>query len=166
MTAELTVDALVSGAQAATGLEDLGDLPFLEPLTVLVEALNREARLDDTRRQQVATTLTGLLVKRLQLVADRARFPAIADEVVTAPLIVVGAPRTGSTHLHALLGQDPANRVPLFWEQNLPSPPPETATYLTDARIAQIEAAVAQMPADLLKRHPVAANRPEQCNLL
>ncbi|MCU1594875.1 MAG: Sulfotransferase [Frankiales bacterium] len=162
----LTVDALIGTATSATGLDDLGDLPFLEPLTVLVEALEREAQLDESRRTQVSGTLVGLLVKRLQLVRDRALHPQIAEEVVKAPIIVVGAPRTGSTHLHALLGQDPANRVPLFWEQNLPSPPPERATYDTDPRIAQIEAAVAQMPADLLKRHPVAANRPEQCNLL
>jgi hypothetical protein len=162
----LSVDALVTSAQAATRLDDLGDLPFLEPLTILLDALEREAQLDDARRGQVAASLTGLLGKRLQLVADRTRSPTIADEVIVAPIIVVGAPRTGSTHLHALLGQDPANRVPLFWEQNLPSPPPEAATYLTDPRIAQISAAVAQMPADLLKRHPIASNRPEQCNLL
>lgn len=166
MTSRLSVEALTSAATAATGLDDLGDVPYLEPLTVLVEALEREARLDDARRGQVTGTLVGLLVKRLQLVRDRVQFPAIAGEVVVAPIIVVGAPRTGSTHLHALLGQDPANRVPLFWEQNLPSPPPERATYTTDPRIAQIEAAVTQMPAELLKRHPVAANRPEQCNLL
>jgi hypothetical protein len=166
MTSPLSVEGLIATATGATGLDDPGDLPFLEPLTVLVDALEREARLDEIRRTQVEATLVGLLVKRLQLVRDRTLFPAIADEVVTAPIIVVGAPRTGSTHLHALLGQDPANRVPLFWEQNLPSPPPERATYTTDPRIAQIEAAVAQMPADLLKRHPIAANRPEQCNLL
>jgi hypothetical protein len=162
----LSVDALVTAAQAASGLEDLGDLPFLEPLTVLLEALEREAQLDDERRGQVAATLTGLLVKRLQLVADRARCPGLAHEVVATPIIVVGAPRTGSTHLHALLGQDPANRVPLFWEQNLPSPPPEAETYRTDPRIAQVSASVAQLPAELLKRHPIAADRPEQCNLL
>jgi hypothetical protein len=166
MTGRLVVEALSAAAVSATGWEDFGDLPYLEPLGLLVEALEREARLDEARRSQVSGTLVGLLVKRLRLVRDRALLPAIADEVVTAPIIVVGAPRTGSTHLHALLGQDPANRVPLFWEQNLPSPPPEQATYRTDPRIGQVEAAVALMPADLLKRHPVAANRPEQCNLL
>jgi hypothetical protein len=166
MSEQLSVAGLVAAARQVTGLDDLGDIPFDEPLSVLVDALEREARLDDERRGQVRSTLVGLLVKGLQLVRDRGEHPAIADEVIVAPIVVVGAPRTGSTHLHALLGQDPANRVPLFWEQNLPSPPPERATYATDPRIAQIDAAVAQMPAELLKRHPVAANRPEQCNLL
>lgn len=162
----LVVDELVAAATTSTGLEDLGDVPWEEPLTVLVDALEREAGLDEQRREEVQRTLVGLLVKRLVLVRDRTQNPAITHEVVRAPIVVVGAPRTGSTHLHALLGQDPGHRVPMFWEQNLPSPPPERASYRTDLRIAQVQAAVDQMPAELLKRHPVAAERPEQCNLL
>jgi hypothetical protein len=166
MSPRLVVDELVTAATTATRLSDLGDVPWEQPLTVLVQALEREAGLDEERRAEVQRTLVGLLVKRLVLVRDRAEQPAIATEVIRAPIVVVGAPRTGSTHLHALLGQDPANRVPMFWEQNLPSPPPEQGTYRTDPRIAQVQAGVDQMPAELLKRHPIAADRPEQCNLL
>ena len=45
--------------------------------------------------------------------------------------------RTGTTILHDLLALDPATRVPATWEVDRPVPPPETATYDTDARIAR-----------------------------
>jgi hypothetical protein len=49
---------------------------------------------------------------------------------------------------------------------SLPSPPPSRETFGTDPRIAEVQAVVDQLPKDLLKRHPIAATRPEQCNML
>jgi hypothetical protein len=48
----------------------------------------------------------------------------------------------------------------------LPSPPPEAATFDTDPRIAQIQAVLDHIPEEMLQRHPMAPNRPEQCNML
>jgi hypothetical protein len=159
-------DELLTTASAQTGLDDFGDIPFLEPLDVLVESLNREANLTADGEQTAAGTLVALLVKRLRMVDDRKRFPAIADEVISAPVFIVGLPRTGSTHLHALMGNIEGVRTPMFWEMSLPSPPPERATFTTDPRIAQIQAGIDQMPPELLARHSFGAQRPEQCNLL
>jgi hypothetical protein len=55
----------------------------------------------------------------------------------------VGQARTGTTILFDLLAQDPATRVPLTWEVDQPVPPPETATYDTDPRIATTDAKLA-----------------------
>lgn len=153
-------------AVAQTGLDDFGDVPFHEPLDVLTESLNREAKLEGTRVDEARGTLVSLLAKRLALVADRNRFPEIANEQIIAPIFIVGLPRTGSTLLHGLMGAAEGVRVPMFWEMVMPSPPPEAATFDTDPRIAQAQAIVDRMPVDLLRRHPVAATRPEQCNLL
>lgn len=166
MGGTLRPDDLLAAARAQTELDDFGDIPYQEPLDVLVEALNREARLDDAHQAAAAGTITGLLSKRLRLVDDRKRFPAIADETITAPLFIVGLPRTGSTHLHALMGQADGIRVPLYWEMTMPSPPPERATFTTDPRIAQVQAIVDMIPAEMLQRHPIAPTRPEQCNML
>jgi hypothetical protein len=162
----LDIEALTTAAMQQAGVDDFGPIPFDEPLRVLVDALAREAKLDESRCEQARGTLVGLLVKRLHLVRDRHEHPEIDAEKVVAPLVIVGLPRTGSTHLHALLGQDQALRVPLFWEQSIPSPPPDRATYAHDARIAIVNKAIEAMPAELMKRHPVAADRPEQCNML
>ncbi len=148
-----------------TGLDDVGDIPFAEPMDVLIEALEGQARVEGERRANAAEILIALLVKRLRLVADRAANPTIADERIVAPVFIVGLPRTGSTHLHGLLGQVRAARTPTFWEMSTPSPPPEAATADTDPRIAQIQAALDQMPPEMMVRHPMAATRPEQCNL-
>ena len=166
MGGHLERDELMATARARTGLDDFGDIPFLEPLDVLVESLNREAGLEGAREQGAAATLTGLLSKRLQLVNDRQRFPAIADEVIEAPVFIVGLPRTGSTHLHALMGEAEGIRTPRYWEMALPSPPPERDTYESDPRIAEIQAVVDQIPAEMFQRHPMSPTRPEQCNML
>jgi len=165
-TAALRGDELIEQACALTGLDDFGDIPYLEPLDVLVSSLNDDARVEGAVRDRAAETVAGVIAKRLRLVADRSRYPTIADEVVRSPIFIVGQPRSGSTHLHALLACVEGLRAPLFWEMSLPSPPPEAATFATDPRIATIEGIVAAMPAELLVRHPMSATRPEQCNLL
>ena len=166
MGGSLNRDELMSVATTQTGLDDFGDIPFHEPLDVLIESLNREAGLAGDRERAAAATLVGLLTKRLRLVPDRKIHPAIAAEVSKTPLFIVGLPRTGSTHLHALLGQAEGIRTPMYWEMSLPSPPPERETFTTDPRIAQIQAVVDQLPVELLQRHPMSPTRPEQCNML
>ena len=166
MTERLDRDQMMSAASQATGLDDFGDIPFLEPLDVLVDSMNREAGLEGARFAGAQGMITGMLMKRLALVNDRTLYPEIAQEKIVAPLFIVGAPRTGSTHIHSLLATVEGVRSPMFWEMTFPSPPPEAATKRTDARIAKAQAIVDQMPEDLLRRHPIAALRPEQCNLL
>jgi len=159
-------EQLLAAARAQTGLADVGDIPFAEPLDVLVAALDDEARLEPGQRQAVVATLVGLLAKRLRLVEDRRVNPGIAAEVVRAPIFIVGLPRTGSTLLHALMGEAEGIRTPRYWEMLLPSPPPRADTAASDARIAQVQAIVDTLPAELLARHPMSPTRPEQCNLL
>lgn len=166
MCAQLNGDDLVARAMAEAGLDDPGDVPYREPLAMLVESLNRDAGLDDERLAVAGNTLVGLFVKRLRLVADRSTYPAIAEERIVAPLFIVGFPRSGSTHLHALLAQMAGARAPQNWELLLPSPPPERDTYTSDPRIAQVQALMEHTPVEMLERHPVGATRPEQCNLL
>jgi hypothetical protein len=157
-------DQLLDQAQQTSGLHEFGDVPFLEALDALVDSLNRDARLNDEAADGAARMLIGVLVKRLRLVDDRARHPDIAEEVITAPVVIVGQPRSGSTHLHALLACVEGFRAPRLWESSVPSPPPERATYDSDARIAAVQATVDAMPAEMLVRHPMSATRPEQCN--
>ncbi len=160
----IVVDQLLADASRTTGLDDFGDVPFLDALDVLVGSFND----DSTSTEPVAATgrrdVDGHPRKRLRLVADRRSHPGIADEVVAAPIVIVGQPRSGSTHLHALMACVDGTAVSAQWEMAAPSPPPERATFETDPRIAAAQAALDQMPAEMLVRHPMAATRPEQCN--
>jgi hypothetical protein len=159
-------DVLLEQATALAGLDEFGDVPFLDALDALVDSLNRDAALDGEARARAVEMLTGVLVKRLRLVDDRARHPEIANEEITAPVFIVGQPRSGSTHLHALLACVDGFRAPLFWEMSAPSPPPDRATFATDPRIAAVQSIVDHMPAEMMVRHPMGASRPEQCNLM
>jgi len=159
-------DQLLEQATTRTGLDDFGDVPFLDALDAMVDSLHRDAHVEDAVEHGAAEMLTGALVKRLRLVADRAQYPEIATEAVRAPVFIVGQPRSGSTHLHALLAVVEGVRAPQMWEMSAPSPPPERTTYTTDPRIAAVQAAIDQMPVGMLVRHPMGATRPEQCNVM
>jgi hypothetical protein len=159
-------DQLLHEATRLSDLDDFGDVPFLEALDALVDSLNCDVRVGGVVQDRAVEMVTGVLVKRLRLVDDRKQHPEIAEEVITAPIVIVGQPRSGSTHLHALLACVEGFRAPRFWEMSAPSPPPEQATFNSDPRIAVVQAIVDTMPAEMLLRHPMSATRPEQCNLL
>ncbi len=163
MTASTETTAITSSghllelAAERTGLTDFGDLPFQEGIDVLIWALRRESGNPPQRVAQVAETLVmPALVKRLRLVEDRKRHPEIAAQEVKAPIVITGLPRTGSTHLQALLATRPGARSPLEWEMRLPSPPPEAATSATDPRIAEAQRAIDARA----RRRPAAGDPP------
>ena len=133
------VSDLLDAAKAATGFDNFGDDGFREGLEILVESADREARLNDAGRAMFDGQCTLFLSRRLEIEDWYARHPEIDDEEIVAPLMVLGLPRTGSTALHCLLGEDPAVRVMRNWECMMPCPPPEAETYETDPRIALMD---------------------------
>ncbi len=162
----LDAATLCERARRATGLEDFGDPWFREPLGVLLDALEREAAMHTLGRVIARTDLTRLLENRLRMTDVIARHPEIAAAPITRPLFVVGLPRTGTSILHDLLAQDPANRVPMTWEVMHPYPPPERATYTTDPRIAALDkhlAGVDRLLPEFKKMHPMGAELPQEC---
>lgn len=159
-------EGVLERAVELTGLDDFGDIPFNEPLDVLVYSLVHDARIEGPALERARQMLTGVLAKRLRLVDDRKNHPEIQKEEITRPIFIVGQPRSGSTHLHALMSCVDGLRAPLFWEMSAPSPPPEQATFEDDARIALVQKVIDDLPEGLMVRHPMSATRPEQCNLL
>jgi hypothetical protein len=159
-------DALVAAARAQTGLHDTGEDGWREGLDRLVHALQDEAHLSDIGRFIVTSELAGYLAIRLQLVDLHARHPDIGAADVVPPIVVIGQARTGTTILHDLLAQDPESRVPLTWEVDRPVPPPETATYDTDPRIAEVQAQLdgsELLIPGFLSMHPMGAQLPQEC---
>ena len=128
--------------------------------------LHEEAFLHPAGEAAVREDLLRLLGNRLQMAAVFAAHPEITARRALRPLVVVGLPRTGSSILHELLAQDPANRAPMTWEVKHPCPPPELASFHSDPRIAAVDAELAQMDASIpefKKMHPQAAELPQEC---
>ncbi len=130
-----SADALMQQARTRTGLDAFGEGSFVYGLERLVAALNGEARLTEAGAAGQEAQIVHFLSQRLQIEDWYARHPEIDEQQIVAPLIGLGLPRTGSTAMGFLLGQDPAARSLRVWEATSPCPPPEAATAATDPRI-------------------------------
>src|SRR4051794_17785187 len=148
-------DGLLRQAVEETSLSDFGGDGFRSSLDRFVAIMRTSAQ---SAPDKVAAygQLVNVLSWRLRMIADRKRYPAIAQERIVAPLIVIGFPRCGTTLLHALLTECPGNRAPLWWELARPSPPPPLAA-AGDPRIGQatrdMERWLAEYPG-FLTQHP------------
>jgi hypothetical protein len=116
--------ALISEAQHRTGLKDLGEDSFREPLERLVDSINRESKLSPFGETALPQMLIKSLTNRLEVEDWYRRHPEIDEEEIVAPLFGVGMPRTGSTLLGSLLSLDPRTRWLRTWESLTPCPPP------------------------------------------
>ncbi len=120
--ARLDEAALLTSARRREKLDDFGDASFREPLRVLLDALEREACLSPLGRVMTRQLLLGLLATRLRLEEVLREHPEIRDERIAAPIVILGLPRTGTTHLHNLLAELPALRSLPYWESLEPIP--------------------------------------------
>jgi Sulfotransferase family len=157
---------LCARATRATGLADFGDGRFREPLRRLLDGFEREAGLSVLGRLIARADVVRLLANRLRMMDAHTRHPEIAAGEIRRPIFVVGLPRTGTSILHELLAQDPANRVPMTWEVMHPWPPPERATYDADPRIAQVEkhfGGIDRLIPGFKTMHPMGARLPQEC---
>jgi hypothetical protein len=121
---DLDPEALVARARRGTGLDDLGDDGVLGRLAAHVAAIDADTGLTNLGRLSLRTRLVRLLENRLRLQDLLRRHPEIRDLDLPAPLIVVGLPRSGTTHLVNLLAQDPRRRALPYWESQEPVPVP------------------------------------------
>ena len=166
MSDVVTVDEVVSKAAAETGLDDLGDPAWRAGLDVLLDSVEHEAELNDVGRMILRTWIHERLVNRLQITAWVSEHPEVRDEQARAPIVVVGMLRTGSTLLCELLACDPGNRPLMKWEGLRAIPPPETATFERDPRIAvevEKQEAIYSMVPRLKAVHWEPGDGPTEC---
>ncbi len=123
-TPPLERDGLMAAASAAAGLDDYGDLYFVEALDQLIASLEKDARINEAGRKTRALQYTNILINRLRAEDHFKRFPEILEQDIAVDAVIVGLPRTGSTMLHRLLAADPGNTAMKMWEGFNPSPFP------------------------------------------
>jgi hypothetical protein len=163
---ELSSKQLVEQARDTTALDDFGADSWQEGLERLVDSLNAEAKLSELGEAVVSGELASYLKDRLEIVAYRKAHPELSKRDVAPPIVIIGQGRTGTTILHDLLAQDPAVRVPRTWEVDRPCPPPESATYDTDPRIAEVDATLEGIDIVLpgfRAMHPMGARNAQEC---
>ena len=160
----MKVDALLDAARAKAGSDEFGDDWFLEPLGVLVDALNDEAQLSEIGAQMTERRLVALLVDRLRLRRLQREHPEVLDEQVRVAAEICGLPRTGSTLLHRLLAASPQLTSTASWECSYPLPfpgeGPEAEERKRRAR-ERMEAFLALSP-EFAQIHTVTWDGPEE----
>jgi len=161
----ITVRAVLSDARRKVGLDDFGDEGFLEPLEVLVDSINREARLNPVGHMIIRGRIVGVLTNKLVAQDTIKRHPEILDIEVEAPIVVAGLARTGTTMLHRLIAQDPAIRSLASWEAINPAPAKQKAGQKKDPRFAQAALAakgLKYMSPGFFAIHPAEPDAPEE----
>lgn len=122
MQVDLDADALVARARAETGLVDLGDTGVVERLRVQLAAVDDDAGLSGLGRYLVRERTLGLLRARLRFEDFVRRHPEALEVELEPPVVVVGLPRSGTTHLVNLLAADSRFRSMPWWEVREPTP--------------------------------------------
>ncbi len=160
----LEADALHRAAQRRAGSTSYGEWSFAEPLERLLKSYHDEAKLTTRGRITVREYLVSLLDNLLRMEAERAATPAIEQQRIHAPVFIIGLPRTGTTHLHGLISEDPANRTPLTWEVMYPAAARNAASVArarsqTAARLGWAD----RLAPEFMRIHPIAADLPQEC---
>ncbi len=147
-----------------TGPDGFGDIPFAEPLARLLAACAAESAPSLVGRIATAWDVRRFLGNLARLATAEARDPTIRDEAIDAPVFITGLPRSGTSFLHRLLLEDPANQAPRVWQTIAPYPPENGAP---DRRIADVDrqlAAFARLAPEFPGLHPLRATSPQECS--
>jgi hypothetical protein len=154
--------ALKHEAAEKTGFDDFGDQFFEEPLAAWVNDLIN-GNLNDFGRQFLRRLAFRDLCRRLKVKAYLAEHPEISEVEIPPIILIMAAPRTGTTLLHNLMATHPLARTFLRWELMEPVPSPTPETYTTDPRIAKLQASIEPLRGSLLEQmHWVDADEPEE----
>jgi hypothetical protein len=123
----LSVEEVLKEAVRRTGLEDFGEEDFVERLGLWLGEMNTDPDRTALGRLGTFGDCVRNASNRLRLVDLLGRHPEIHDVEITRPIIVVGLPRSGTTHLVNILASDERLRSMPLWESYEPVPDPTEA---------------------------------------
>ncbi len=124
---DFTVDGILAQAREATGLDDFGPDDFLERLGLLVDEWSSDEGLTGIGRLSLLNKLSLFARSRLLIQDHLKKHPEVHDVEIERPIIVVGLPRSGTTHLLNLLAADSRKHSLPLWESYEPLPMPGEA---------------------------------------
>jgi hypothetical protein len=159
----LDPDALIARAVDVERLDDFGPDHWRAPMQVLVQALEGKADLNPLGRTMAHGQVLKALRERLRAQALWRRHPEILERPVPAPVIVLGAMRSGTTRVQRLLACDPRLAHTRLFESF--NPVPGGAGPGLIARRASAAAALGLLHAlnpVLRATHPTSANAPDE----
>jgi hypothetical protein len=163
-TPALDADALHRAAYRRASSSRYGSWDFAEPLERLLKSYHDEAKLTTLGRITAREYVVSLLDNLLRMETERAANLEIERQRITSPVFIIGLPRTGTTHLHGLISEDPSNRTPLTWEVMYPAASRSAADVAraraqTGSRLGWAD----RLAPEFMRIHPIAADLPQEC---
>ena len=162
LQARLDPTALLARAAHRHGLDVSTEPGVAEALAMELAALDDEAGLSLFGRLAARWDAARLLATLARLQSEERDDPVILAREVSAPIIITGLPRSGTTFLHRLLAEDPDLLVPRCWRTIHPYPPRRGP----DRRRAQVDRefrTFSRLTPGLARMHPLAADTPQEC---
>jgi hypothetical protein len=117
---DLGVEAVLAKASEATGLDDFGPDDFRERLALSLSEPDQDPNRTNLGRLMVFNDCVRCASNRLRIHQLLKEHPEIHDIEIPAPIIVVGLPRSGTTHLVNLIAADSRLRCMPLWEGQAP----------------------------------------------
>lgn len=165
---KLDKDSLIKAARKATGLHDLGQHFWDEPLERMITSINEEAQLHPIGQFITRQRFINLLAVRLRAEHYFKKYPEILEQDLYPVMLVIGLQRTGTTKLQRLLASDPDNRSILSWEALNPAPiKGDDKSGVERIKIAKTSVnALKYMSPSFFAIHPIEYDAPEEDVLL
>ncbi|MGH7070242.1 MAG: sulfotransferase family protein [Acetobacteraceae bacterium] len=165
LTKPFFAERLMAAARARTGLEDFGETPIAEPLQLLLDAAVEEASLGVVGRIALKWDALRFLTNLLKLHEASRREPGIADQPISAPIVITGLPRSGTTFLHRMMLCDPVNRAPLVLETIFPCPEADGRRRIDrrEARVARELRTFEWLAPEFHDLHRLTPRSPQEC---
>ncbi|WP_199035660.1 sulfotransferase family protein [Glycomyces salinus] len=160
-------DRMVAAAEKATGGDAASDAEFVDQFRFLMHCFVGHEGLSPMGWQSVVGDLSNRLENRLRIRRLIAENPAIADEPIERPLFIVGLPRTATTLCHNIIAKSAGHRGPKLWEwmfTDLAGDPAAERRYVRTAN--QRVGAFMRLSPAFKVIHPLAAEKPDECNYL
>lgn len=159
----LDPDALIARATRRTGLADFGQNRHWRPLLDTLVAALGTAGLSPLGEVVAESQLTDTLAARLRARAVWRANPEIAAVPITAPIVIIGQMRSGTTRLQRLLAADPRLDHTRLYESWLPVAADRPSRLdLRRARAAAWLAATRALNPGFGAIHPTGAAAPDE----
>jgi hypothetical protein len=103
---DMSADGVLADAQAQTGLSDFGSMGFTERLAALLDEVAGDANLWRFAKANFRAACVKQAANRLRNQHYLTAHPEIDAIAIDRPIIIVGLPRSGTTHLENLIAAD------------------------------------------------------------
>lgn len=103
---DMSVAGVLEAAQLRTGLQDFGALDFKDRLGRLLAEVESDTNVWKASKKQLVEACINAAANRLKNREFLKRNPQVHDIEIDRPILIVGLPRSGTTHLENLIASD------------------------------------------------------------